>query len=175
MVLPDGRVLRRLAPSDDLVALTDLLHRSYKRLADMGLRFVATHQSPETTRERAEEGECWVVEEEGRLIATITVYPPDPGDGTRWYDRGDVAHFGQFAVEPELQAQGIGSMLIELAEERARAFGATELALDTSEQAGHLIDYYEARGFRFIEHVQWRSVNYRSVVMSKTVATPPSG
>lgn len=175
MNLPEGLLLRRLDAGDDLVALTALLHRSYKRLADMNLRFTATHQTPEVTRERTEEGECWVVEARGRFVATITVYPPDPGDGGRWYDRRDVAHFGQFAVEPELQSRGIGSRLIELAEHRARQMGAAELALDTSEEATHLIEFYAARGFRFIEHVQWRSVNYRSVVMSKTLTTRPCG
>lgn len=51
----------------------------------------------------------------------------------------------------------------------AHELGVKELALDTCEDAAHLIKYYESRGYRFIEHVKWDLVNYRSVVMSKSL------
>ena len=49
--------------------------------------------------------------------------------------------------------------------------GFKEIALDTCEDAESLISYYEKRGYRFVEHVQWdpKIVNYRSVVMSKSL------
>ncbi|MBW1796697.1 MAG: GNAT family N-acetyltransferase, partial [Deltaproteobacteria bacterium] len=47
--------------------------------------------------------------------------------------------------------------------------GASELALDTAEQATHLINWYERLGYRFIEYVDWDVTNYRSVIMSKRV------
>lgn len=89
--------------------------------------------------------------------------------GTAHYQRSDVATCGQFAVEPEYQGKGIGSRLMQLAEERAVEVGATELALDTAEMAHALIEFYAKRGFRFIEHVRWDTVNYRSVVLSKVL------
>ena len=45
--------------------------------------------------------------------------------------------------------------------------GASEIALDTSENAHHLLSYYENRGYRFVEYVQWDEVNYRSKTLSK--------
>ena len=48
----DGIELRKLAVSDSLLDLTHLLHRAYARLAAMGLRYMATHQSEQVTRER---------------------------------------------------------------------------------------------------------------------------
>lgn len=50
---PDGIEVRRLLPADSIPDLTHLLHRAYARLAAMGLRYMATHQSDEVTRERA--------------------------------------------------------------------------------------------------------------------------
>jgi DNA-binding winged helix-turn-helix (wHTH) protein len=47
------------------------------------------------------------------------------------------------------------------------------MALDTSEHADHLISIYKNRGYRFVEHVRWESVNYRSVVLSKVLARAP--
>jgi GNAT superfamily N-acetyltransferase len=75
--------------------------------------------------------------------------------------------FGQFAVHPSLQKHGIGSVMMDLAEAIAAHNDAKELALDTSEQALHLIDYYQKRGYEFREYVQWDITNYRSIIVSK--------
>jgi GNAT superfamily N-acetyltransferase len=162
--------IRKWRESDSIAHLTDLLHRAYKPLADMGLHFVATHQNEKTTRYRIRHG-CFVAQIDGQfdghIVGTIAYQPPGTNYGCIWYDRNDVGYFGQFAVEPELQRTGIGARLIKHVEDFARDNGACEIAFDTSEQATHLIDYYAKRGYRFVQHVRWDEVNYRSVVMSK--------
>ena len=59
--------------------------------------------------------------------------------------------------------------MMDIIEGKAKALGADELALDTAEGASHLIGYYEKRGYRFMEYVNWDVTNYRSVIMSKTI------
>ena len=49
------------------------------------------------------------------------------------------------------------------------ALGATELALDTSEHAHHLIEYYTKRNYHFIENAQWDVTNYVSKIFSKNI------
>lgn len=159
-------VIRELAPSDSFEELTALLHRSYKKLSDMGLRYLATHQPTETTKNRANDGTCYVVELENRIIATVTYYNAKQTDGTPWYDKENVCSFGQFAVAPEYQGMGIGKLLLDLVESKAREENVKHIALDTAEGAQHLIDYYEKRGYKFIEYAQWEETNYRSVIMS---------
>ncbi len=162
-------LIRPIAESDSMEELTLLLHRSYKRLGDMGLRFFATHQTPEQTRERVVSGECFVAELEGKIVGTICLYTEPERDGPPLYRRPDVARFGQFAVEPELQEGGIGGMLLDHVERRAGTLGMAELALDTAEGAAHLIDYYSRRGWKIVGHTEWKVTNYRSVLMSKPV------
>jgi GNAT superfamily N-acetyltransferase len=87
--------------------------------------------------------------------------------GSPFYERPDVAGFGQFAVRPSHQDGGIGTALLNLVQQRATEQGVRQLALDTSEHAVDLIAFYEAKGFRFIEQTQWPEVNYRSVVLAK--------
>lgn len=161
--------IRALTAADDLVALTDLLHRAYRPLAEGGLRYLATHQDVDMTRRRCAAGDTFVAEREGRVVGTITLAYFDPArpKGMAFYDRPDVAHFMQFAVEPALQRQGIGSALLDAVETRAAARGMREIALDTAEPATDLITRYERRGYRFVDHVQWEVTNYRSVMMSK--------
>ena len=161
--------IRPLNDSDSLDQLTELLHRSYKALADMGLRYYATHQSVEATGDRISNGTCFVAEKDGRIIGTVVYYDPSRSHGSPWLQRPEVAHVGQLAVEPALQRQGLATQLLKRVEETARQDGAAELALDTAEQARHLIEWYERRGYRFIEYADWEVTNYRSVIMSKTL------
>jgi GNAT superfamily N-acetyltransferase len=161
--------IRRLTEHDSLDDLTELLHRAYAQLADMGLKFVATYQDVEVTRKRIAKGICLVAVLDDQIVGTITFYPKEIGKPTPWMERPDVAVIGQMGVEPSLQGQGIASMLMQAAEDCARDNGAAELALDTAEPATHLIAWYTRLGYRFIEYMQWDVTNYRSVVMSKTI------
>jgi len=158
--------------SETIKELTDLLHLSYKRLADMGLKFVATYQTPEYTKSFLKNGECFIIQDESseKIIATVMYYNSafmKKKDTPDWYLKDSVAYFGKFAVHPDKQCKGIGEELMSFLEDYAKSKGKTELALDTSEKALHLIKYYEKRGYRFIQHHQWDVTNYRSVVMSK--------
>ena len=60
-------------------------------------------------------------------------------------------------------------MMLDFIEARARALGATMLALDTAESADGLVTLYQRRGFQKIGRVQWDSTNYASVVMGKAL------
>ncbi len=168
-ISPDDVVIRPLKDSDSLEEVTDLLHRGYKRLADMGLHYLATYQDVPTTRRRISHGDCFVAVYHGKIIGTLTYFPPDVIGGSPWLKRDDVADMGQFAVDPDFQGNGIGGRMIAFMETYARNLGCAELSLDTAETAEHLIRWYEKLGYRFIEYVKWDITNYRSVVMSKTL------
>lgn len=158
--------IRQFNKSDSLVELTDLLHRSYKILADMNLKYLATYQDVETTGKRIEKGICFVATINEKIIGTITYYnrhreteiKPD------WLNS---AWVGQMGVEPEFQKNGIGSLLMDHVEFFAINNKEPMLALDTSEKAAHLINWYNKRGYLFHDYVQWDITNYRSVILKK--------
>lgn len=158
-------VYRDWRPDDDVAQLTELLHRAYKELADMGLRYTATWQTPDITEDRIQGGRCTVAVLNDRFVGTVTFY--QESDGCEWYERPEVASFGQFGVDPDFRMLGIGRTLMDIVEGQAREAGVEELALDTAEGATHLISLYSKRGFRFVQHVQWHETNYRSVILSK--------
>lgn len=159
--------VRKFTETDSVEELTQFLHRSYKELADMGLRFLATHQDVSVTMNRISKGQCYIIEDIGKIIATICYYNVDRTKGANWYDKDKVASLTQFAVDPFYRKKGLGNILMDIVENRARDEGAEEIALDTSEHAHHLIEYYKRRGYRFIEYQQWNVTNYRSVILSK--------
>lgn len=169
MVDNTGRSItyRYVRPEDDVDDITALLHEAYAPLAAQGMRFLATHQNADTTRKRMSHGETILAVDTDYIVGTITLKSADRTEGSAFYDRPDVAGFGQFAVRPSHQGAGIGSMLIDLVEQRAREQNVKMLALDTSEHALHLIALYQAKGYTFVEHIQWCDVNYRSLIFAK--------
>jgi GNAT superfamily N-acetyltransferase len=157
---------------DSIADVTDMLHDAYRPLAEKGMRFVASHQDADETRQRTQKGDTIVAIDNNQIVGIVTLSDVATTRGCAFYDRDDVASFGQFAVRPSHQSRGIGSKLLDLVETLAHEKGVGELALDTSEHATDLIAMYQAKGFRFIEYVQWKRPNYRSIVFSKTLRVP---
>lgn len=169
----DSILLRPLAPTDSLEALTALLHRAYAPLGAAGMNFTAVDQTVEKTRERAGRGQCFVAVQGEHIVGTVTVdgmFDPNLhrwARATPWFFRADVAHLHQYAVDPELQRSGIGGRLMRACEDWARKQGHRALALDTAMPATHLRQRYQLAGFRDVADVQWGGKTYRSVIMVK--------
>jgi len=154
---------------DSLDEITNMLHRAYAGLAEMGFNYVAATQSTVVTQKRLTAGIPYVARFDNCIIGTITYYPTAPNDieEPNYYKNKDVAHFGQFAVSPEMQQRGIGSKLIELVEAHAQLDGKRELACDTAEGVLQLVDYYKRRGYLLIEYHRWPHACYRSIILAK--------
>ncbi len=159
--------IRPLDECDSIEELTDLLHRAYAVLADAGFNFTACDQPPEETRRRTQRGECFVATMDGAVVGTVTVYMPGRRTRSEWYNRDDVARFGQFAVEPALQGKGIGRRLLSHVSDLVAGREMSEIALDTAEGATQLVRFYLDLGYRIIERVQWTAKTYQSLIMSK--------
>ena len=158
---------RYLSSHDDVDAITEMLHAAYAPLRQAGMNFLASHQTPNVTKSRLARGETIVALDGREIVGIVTLAEAAETRGSALYNRPDVASFGQFAVRPSHQGRGIGSRLLELVERRAAEKGVAELALDTSERAVDLVAFYESRGYRFVEYVQWDVTNYRSKVFAK--------
>lgn len=166
-------VLRPLAPSDSLEALTALLHRAYARLAAMGLNFTAVDQGVETTRARFASGQGFVLDDAGTLVGCVVVAGPfdlerHPGAlRSPWYLRRDVAHLHQLAVDPACQGRRLGDRLVAACESWAREHGFRAIALDTAEPAQHLRQRYARLGYAEVDRVQWDGKRYESLILVK--------
>lgn len=155
--------------TDDVSRITEILHRSYAHLAELGFKYNATWQGDDVTRSRLESGFSYLAIKDNLIVGTITLRVPPNVSGCSWYNRGDVASFGQFGVDPNHQRNGIGSLLLETVETKTRNEGVPNIALDTAEGAHHLIDLYESKGYKITGYADWETTNYRSVILNKTI------
>lgn len=126
------------------------------------MRYAASHEDVEATQRNIAKGECHLV-----IMKEEIIRSPGAELGPKWYLNPRIITFGRFAIYPKYQGQGIGLKFLDYIENREKELGASQLALDTSEKATHLIKMYEKRDYRFIQYYQWEETNYRSVVMSK--------
>lgn len=159
--------IRLLQPEDSLEEITLLLNRAYQRLADLGFNYTAVDQTVEVTRSRIKSCECYVAMLDGRLVGTVNLELNGREKPDWMQGRKDAAYASQLGVDPEARHLGIGSKLMDAAEDHARKAGFSCIAGDTSEGARYLLDFYGRRGYEVLDHHQWPGKSYRSVVLVK--------
>lgn len=135
----------RPARPDDAPALLDLVTRAYRGEASRAgwtteadlidgprtdLAMLRATLSDFTAR-------VLVAEEDGALDGTVTVVRT----------AGGVAQLGMLAVDPTLQARGLGGRLVAAAEDAARNFGARTLEMLVLAPRAELIAWYVRRGY----------------------------
>jgi GNAT superfamily N-acetyltransferase len=130
--------IRECRVPEDIEPLTGLLHRAYAELAARGLRYLATHPTPDITEKRVRAGHCFVAEVDGALVGTITVCGPDDSSKVWAYRERGTFIVGQFGVDPMMRGKGIGRSLHEYVVQFAIARGGRFMALDTAAPAEHL-------------------------------------
>src|SRR4051812_46433136 len=74
------------------------------------------------------------------------------------------------AVLPEARGAGVGSLLLQRAEDLARAAGRTEIRLYTNEAMVENLAYYRRRGF--VETHRAAHEGFRRVFFTKTLPVP---
>ncbi|MDD2266852.1 GNAT family N-acetyltransferase [Sulfuricurvum sp.] len=133
------------AEPNDIPALTSLLNRSYrgdssragwtteadllsgKRIDEAGLTQLLNDPDSLILIARSNE----------TILATIHAHR-----------EADTVHFGLFAVEPTMQAHGIGKALLAYAESEAhKRWGINTAIMEVITHRSELIEYYERRGY----------------------------
>ncbi len=135
----------RHATIDDISVLTSLLNRSYRGESS---RAGWTYEADLLSGKRINEAgllQCFNDPDSLLLIAqtneaiTATIHA---------HRERESVHFGLFAVEPTLQAQGIGKKLLKYAEsESIRRWSVTTAVMEVISQRTELIAYYGRRGY----------------------------
>jgi ribosomal protein S18 acetylase RimI-like enzyme len=87
------------------------------------------------------------------------------------WSEGEEANLEDLFVAAASRSLGLGTRLVELAVERARARGCAVVTLDTNERNLKAIALYERLGFRFsFTHVQTEMTGGREVLLDKPLA-----
>jgi GNAT superfamily N-acetyltransferase len=134
--LAKAAVTIRRARLSEAGALSDLALRS-KAHWRYDAAFIAACRAELTIQPDAiEAGEVWVAEDSGALVGVLEIIPRKPD-----------AELRMIFVDPERIGHGIGAMLWEHAEARARAHSANGIALDADPNS---VGFYQRMGMKII-------------------------
>lgn len=150
--------------------ITKVLNEAYEELLQKNLKYAATRQNTEKTRDRIKGGTCLIAEKNGKIVGTVTYHIREKRPGAKWYIDGKYVTFSQLGILPEYRKDNI---LIYMGKYLMRTvFRDKELScvlLDTSEEAEHLVKQYVAFGMQIVDYISWRGTNYYSYVFRKEV------
>jgi N-acetylglutamate synthase-like GNAT family acetyltransferase len=133
MVKKSEQILIRTATRADSESIARLVNDAFRRE-----RFFTDgdRTSPEKVAALLEKGKFFLAEEAGKLVGCVYIEL-----------RGERGYFGLLSVEPERQRDGLGSRLIELAENDCRAAGCRFMDLTMVNLRTELYGYYNKRGY----------------------------
>lgn len=153
----------QLSEADTSMAseIRSLVNQAYKELSDMGLNYTATYQDVETTIERMNAGQTFILKKQNQIVATILFSKKN------YFTNKNTAYVGQFAVLPSLKKQGLGSYLMDHCEQLAKQQGFEGLQLDTAIPATHLVTLYKKRGYSIVGETHWEGKTYTSYIFEK--------
>jgi N-acetylglutamate synthase-like GNAT family acetyltransferase len=118
------------ADAENIARLVNLAFRPERFFTD------GDRTNPEKVRALLDKGEFLLAEEAGRLIGCVYVEL-----------RGERGYFGLLAVDPARQRTGLGSCLIEAAEQSCRAASCLFMDLTIVNLRKELPGYYRVHGY----------------------------
>ncbi|GBF76588.1 GNAT family N-acetyltransferase [Paenibacillus sp. 598K] len=135
----------RLATLADGPQLLDLSLRAYEPIRQLGIHFAAATADLALVEKNLTNNMCLVMEEEGRIVSTISVrmpWGPQPGPY-------GVPHLWWFASDPDANRKGIGREMITWCEETMLrdTLKTPAVSLGTADKHPWLIEMYERRGY----------------------------
>ncbi len=136
----------RNATVADAPVLVDLIRSAYRgHASEQGW----TSEADFVGGDRIDEsGVCELILAPGSMMLILT-YGMRVVACCQLQDRGcGVVYFGTFAVDPGVQARGVGRRVLAEAERTAKTrYGATRLRMSVLDRQAQLISYYERQGF----------------------------
>lgn len=143
-----GITIRECEPKDD-DAVGDLLVRAFvTRYAEKMPEVVYTEDRKQELRATAEKrrvATVLVAEIDGRLVGTVTLWPPGAPGSEAWLpDSADLRHL---AVELGFEGRGISAALLDETERLARTWKCRHICLHVRRGATGVARTYTTRGY----------------------------
>jgi N-acetylglutamate synthase-like GNAT family acetyltransferase len=123
----------RAATAKDIPALIALVNAAYRR--SEGDVF-PTSERVDRTRAMQHIARIVVAEIDGKIAGCVDIDLS-----------GEAAHFGMLSTDVALQRRGVGSLLVDYAERRARAAGHAVMRIEVVKEGGR-VPWYEKKGYR---------------------------
>jgi GNAT superfamily N-acetyltransferase len=148
----------RQAELSDAQAVRHQLHRAYRPIKEQGFNMEATDVSLQAVEESIVSDEIYLlVDEDDRVKGTVRLQKNNDEKDT----------LGWFSIAPEVSGRGLGKMLMDYAEERAKKRGRKKVYLDTAKEHPWLPKLYRKMGYKEIGVTRWPGQNFNAIQFEK--------
>ncbi|ASS67914.1 MULTISPECIES: GNAT family N-acetyltransferase [unclassified Paenibacillus] len=139
-----GEIYRK-AVKRDAQRLQEVVYGAYAQIRELELRWPAAHADLKLIEANIEANDCYVLELDGVIAATITLNREPLPESF-----GRLPFLKWFAAAPEFQGTGLGGRLLDWVEKQIIRDGLHEPAvtLATAEKHPWLLSMYERRGYK---------------------------
>lgn len=139
--------LFRQAGVEDAERLREVTYEAYSLIRELELKWPAANADLDQIRDNITQNECYVLEADGIIVATITLSKTDEVKAIT-----DLPFIKWFAVHPSEQGKGYGDKLLNWIENTIirDKEGAPAVTLGTAEKHPWLLPMYQRRGYESI-------------------------
>jgi N-acetylglutamate synthase and related acetyltransferases len=139
--------LFRQAGIQDAERLREVTYEAYSLIRELELKWPAANADLDQIRDNIIQNECYVLEADGVIVATITLSKTDEVKAIT-----DLPFIKWFAVHPSEQGKGYGDKLLTWVENAIirDKEGASAVTLGTAEKHPWLLPMYQRRGYESI-------------------------
>ncbi|GMK45159.1 GNAT family N-acetyltransferase [Paenibacillus glycanilyticus] len=137
----------RQAGVEDAERLREVTYEAYSLIRELKLNWPAANAGLDQIRDNITQNECYVLEADGVIVATITLSRNDEVKAIT-----DLPFIKWFAVHPGEQGKGYGDKLLTWVENTIirDKEGAAAVTLGTAEKHPWLLPMYQRRGYESI-------------------------
>src|SRR6266508_4917694 len=146
----------RPAADGDVDALIGLRTEAEKWLRDQAIRQWTDDYhdyARDVLRSAVEAGTAWVVEDDGLVVATISMNGPDPDFWDPEDEPDSALYLGKMIVARSHAGRDLGDALMNWASLRARGMGKRWMRIDVRRDTKRLHRYYLDRGWIYVRTV----------------------
>ncbi len=135
----------RLAELDDAKSITTVINAAFRRAEGF---FIDTDRiDVECVLNCLDTGKFLLAENEGVLLGCVYVEPHPLHHGRPQTHQQDRAYLGLLAIDPEHQQSGLGSGLMDAAEDYCRGLSCRFMDIQVVNLREELPDFYRRRGY----------------------------
>jgi len=154
-----GDVTLREAENADAAALAEAYRDAYAANRELGFPAKAGSATADDVAEWIREHRVFVAEQGGEVIGGVRIERVDDS----------IARLSRLGVRERWKGEGLGSSLLEHAEEVAREAGYATMQLTTPDEHPFLPEFYHAHGYEITDDYPLSFREYDEVVMEKSL------
>lgn len=148
----------RKAVYEDLKDIMEIIKKTVIEMKAYGnTQWDETYPREEDFKKDMDKGDLYVIEKDGKLAGFLCINKVQPEEykPLNWSLEEEAMVVHRMAVNPDFRRMGIGTALMNFAEEKAREFGIRYMKTDTNSVNKNMNSLFEKCGYKHVGQMEF--------------------